>query len=123
PPSPDAGNETLAGQVNEVWSECTWKRRTGYAPLSRILPVIGELGSSLQPFSLGRTFRRSCLLPGIDPHLLNGRHGEGFRMPAIAGRTCRHGPACGNLPSTNPRGTSATLWGFENSGGAVQAAR
>ena len=33
------------------------------------------------------------------------------------------GPAYGNLPSTNPRGTGATLWGFENSGGAVQAAR
>jgi len=33
------------------------------------------------------------------------------------------GPAYGNRPSTNPRGTGATLWGFENSGAAVEVAR
>ena len=33
------------------------------------------------------------------------------------------GPAYGNRPSTNPRGTGATLWGFEDFGVAVWVAR
>jgi len=66
--------------------------------------------------------------PDIDPKekVPPGRvvgFGEGFRTPALTGRAWGAGPAYGNLPSTNPRGTGATLWGFENSGAAVQAAR
>jgi hypothetical protein len=33
------------------------------------------------------------------------------------------GPAYGNRPSTNLRGTGATLWGFDGSGGAGRVAR
>ena len=33
------------------------------------------------------------------------------------------GPAYGNRPSTNPRGTGATLWGFEDSGATERVAR
>ena len=45
------------------------------------------------------------------------RHGEGFRMPASRVGECK-GPAYGNRPSTNPRGTGAMLWGFEDSAAA-----
>ena len=54
---------------------------------------------------------------------LSDRHGEGFRMPALAGRARGMGPAYGNRPSTNPRGTGATLWGFEDFGVAVWVTR
>ena len=38
--------------------------------------------------------------------------GEGFRMPAGAGRGSGRGPAYENRPSTNPRACGAGLWGF-----------
>jgi hypothetical protein len=43
---------------------------------------------------------------------LNVREGEGFRMPAIASHSLRHGPAYENRPSTNPRGCGDGLWGL-----------
>src|SRR5579872_4337559 len=40
------------------------------------------------------------------------RVGEGFRMPAMASHSSRHGPAYENRPSTNPRGCGDGLWGL-----------
>ena len=66
---------------------------------------------------------RTCPLSERCRLLRDGRHGEGFRMPAVAGRGSWRGPAYGNRPSTNPRGTIATLWGFKDSDVAAAVAR
>jgi hypothetical protein len=44
-------------------------------------------------------------------------------MPAASGRRRGIGPAYGNRPSTNPRGTGAKLWGFESCGATVWVVR
>jgi len=63
------------------------------------------------------------LLSGLPVKPRYDRDGEGFRMPAIAGRPCGDGPAYGNRPSTNPRGAGARLWGFEDSAATVWVVR
>jgi len=63
------------------------------------------------------------LLSGKGLMPIDDRHGEGFRTPARAGRASRAGPASDSRPCTNPRGTSAALWGFEESGAGAEVAR
>jgi hypothetical protein len=89
-----------AGKLHSTW---VFERELSKRPIA----MFGAKARGIIRLAgVASAFERRCIGPGW-PH-----PGEGFRMPAGAGRGSGRGPAYENRPSTNPRACGAGLRGF-----------